>query len=92
LKYNRSYHPAFAWGRWIIFAAFLFLTIAVLTNIVPLPLQSIAVILIVATMVIGAVIGLMGGFKSFHRDAYPALLALVLIPVILLVIVYLLRR
>lgn len=92
MSYNRRYHPAFAWGYWIVFVCFVIMAIAAVTDVVPLALQPRFITLLVATMVVGGAIAMTGFLKSYDRNAYPVMIAIWLIVVILCVILYLTPR
>lgn len=92
MRYNRRYHPAFAWGYWTIFACLVIMAIAAVTDVIPLALQPRFIFLLVATMVVGGAVAIMGFLKSYDKRAYPVLVAVLLITVILVVIYYLNTR
>ena len=92
MKYNRLYHPAFAWGSWIVLVCFIILGIAYFTNLIPLELQPMFILLLVSFGIGGGVIATVGLLKSFDRGSYPLLLAVFLIPAVLFVIYYLMTR
>ncbi|MFX1559339.1 MAG: hypothetical protein ACFFBL_02010 [Promethearchaeota archaeon] len=76
----------------MVFACFVIIAIAALTDIVPLSLQPSFIFLMVAIMIAGGIIGMVGFFKSYDKSAYPVLVVVLLIPLILVLIYYLTRR
>lgn len=92
MKYNRTYHPAFAWGSWIVLACFIIMGIAYFTHLIPTELQLVFILLLVSFAIGGAFIATVGLLKSFDRGAYPLVLAVLLISTVLFVAYYLLTR
>jgi hypothetical protein len=92
LNYNRRVHPAFKWGYFTVFVCLVIMTIAAMTNIVPLTWQPRFITLLVAAMLVSGVFAIAGFFKSNDRNAYPVLAAFLFIPVILAVILFLVTR
>ena len=88
MSYDKGYHPAFVWGRWIVLVSVILIFTVVMTGFIPQVLQPTIIILAIIAIVIGGSIGISGGFKSFDRDAYPALIAFLLIPVAVVIIWY----
>ncbi len=68
------------------------LTIAALTNFIPLELQPAFIFLVVGAMIVGGIIGTAGYFMSLDREAYPVVLAILLVPAVIAVIYYLITR
>ena len=91
MSYDKGYHPAFVWGRWIVLVSVILIFAVVMTGIIPQVLQPTIVILSIVAILIGGSIGISGGFKSFDRDTYPALIAFLLIPVAVVIVWYFTR-
>ncbi|NHJ13094.1 MAG: hypothetical protein EAX95_05420 [Candidatus Thorarchaeota archaeon] len=91
MKLGEFYHPAFAWGRWVVLICILLIFIFALTGVVPASLEQIAIVFLIGGVILGSVIGIYGGFKSFHRDAYPFMAAMLLIAILLVLVWALLR-
>lgn len=92
MKYNRPYHPAFAWGSWIVLVCFVIMGIAYFTNLIPLELQPVFILLLVSFAIGGGVIATVGLLKSFDRRAYPLIFAVFLVSTLIFVIFYLMTR
>jgi hypothetical protein len=53
MRYNRFYHPAYLWGRWIAFIGIIFIAIAYFArDFIPMAMQP-ALVGIVVVLVIG---------------------------------------
>ncbi|MCK4567115.1 MAG: hypothetical protein KAU48_07385 [Candidatus Thorarchaeota archaeon] len=89
MRYNKGHHPAYAWGMCLVFIGVVFIFVVVMTEIIPQSLQPPILILAFAAILIGGPLGISGGFKSFDRGAYPIMIAILLIPVIVVIIWYL---
>ncbi|TFH04949.1 MAG: hypothetical protein E4H14_13685 [Candidatus Thorarchaeota archaeon] len=74
------------------FAGLVIMAILAVTGIIPLSLQPPFVIMLVATMITGAVISLAAHFKSFVRNAYPFSIVIFLFVTTLFVFLYLTTR
>lgn len=72
----------------IVFVGIVSIFIVIMTEIIPQSLQPSIIILAFAAILIGAPLGIAGGIKSFDRDAYPVLIAFLLIPAVVVIIWY----
>lgn len=82
MKYNRSYHPAFAWGYLTVFACLVVMVIAAITGIIPLAWQPLFIFILIGTIIGGGIIAQIGFFKSFDRQAYPIISKVLVIAII----------
>ncbi|MFW9808374.1 MAG: hypothetical protein ACFFE6_03245 [Candidatus Thorarchaeota archaeon] len=88
IKVGESHHPAFAWGRWIVFLCIVIMFLAALTGFIPQSLQQAFIVLWIAIVIFGGVLSCVGFSKSFDRGVYPLFAALVLVGIIMIVILY----
>lgn len=68
------------------------MAISALTNVIPLELQPIFIFLLVSGAVIGAGVATVGYFMSVDRQAYPLMLAVMLISAMVFVVYILTTR
>ena len=86
LTFNRPYHSAFAYGYVMVFVCLVIMFVAAITGIVPLAMQPLFIFLIVGTMIGGCIVAQIGYFKSIDRQAYPIVIVLISVALMMVVV------
>jgi lipopolysaccharide export LptBFGC system permease protein LptF len=85
MRYGETYHPAYAWGRWIVFFCIVFMFIAAFTGFVPPSLQQIVIVLWITIFIFGSVLACVGISKSYYRGVIRSIV-LVLVAIVIAII------
>lgn len=68
LEYGETYHPATLWGRLVVLGCFVVMFILWVTNIVPYALQPTVIAFLVAFMLAGFVLSMVGYFRYWGKE------------------------
>ena len=74
-----------------VFACLIFIYILAMTGIVPVAMQPPLMFSVLITIIVGGIIGLVGFFKSWDKQAYPIMIVVLAIPLVLIFILYILQ-
>jgi len=91
MRYGEQYHPAMAWGRWIVLICLISMFIAAVTGIIPAALEPLFILVLFSGILFGAILSFSGYFKSVDRQAYPFMVVMICIA-FTAVIIYALTR